>query len=117
MLYENDDPRPEIQVEDGTELGGTLAAHMIRAVADGDPDLAEEVWRNAQLVDGGRHMVSELANIAANAMQEMVTMMRCSGQYEHVPTVGWLADDLRRRYRFNHEATAQIRKMTEGESK
>jgi hypothetical protein len=113
MLYYNDDPRPEIQVEDGTELGGLFAGHIIRAVADGDPDLAEQTWLNAQAVDGGRHTVAALANIAANAIQEMVTMMRCSGQYEHVPTVG----DLRRRYRFNHEATAQIRKMTEGESK
>lgn len=117
MLYDNDDPRPEIQVEDGTELGGLFAGHIIRAVADGDPDLAEQTWLNAQAVDGGRHTVAALSNIAANAMQEMVTMMRCSGQYEHVPTVAELADDLRRRYRFNHEATAQIRKITEGESK
>lgn len=112
MLYHEDDPRPELHIGDGIELGGIMAAHMIRAVAEGRPDEAEQLWDNARWVDGGRHLVAELAKIAVNAMQDMVTMMQRSGQYEYVPTVGELADDLRARYRFNHEATEQINKMT-----
>ncbi|TXI59960.1 hypothetical protein [Mycolicibacter arupensis] len=116
MLYPEDDPRPELHIGDAAELGGIFASYMIRAVAEGKPDEAEQVWDNAQAVDGGRVMVSELTNIAINAIQEMLTMMRCSGQYEHVPTVGEVADDLRKRYRFNHEATEQINKMTGGDA-
>lgn len=112
MLYHEDDPRPELHVGNATELGGIFAGHMIRAVAEGRTDEAEQLWDNARLVDDGRHLVAALTNIAVNAIQEMLTMMRCSGQYEHVPTVGEVADDLRKRYRFNHEATEQINKMT-----
>ncbi|MEB3065393.1 hypothetical protein [[Mycobacterium] zoologicum] len=112
MLYHEDDPRPELHIGDATELGGIMAAHMIRAVAEGKPDEAEQLWLNAQAVDGGRHLVAALANIAAGALTEAVEAIRLTGSYDHVPSVGWLCDDLRRRYRFNHEATEQINKMT-----
>ncbi len=118
-LYDNDDPRPELRPADAAEMGGLFGAHLISAVAAGDADEAEKLFRQAQSMDGGRSLVAGLANIAANAVLDMLAVMRTSGRYKHIPTLDELMAEMRKQYQFAGDASRSIDKIptTEGESK
>jgi hypothetical protein len=120
-LYDNDDPRPELRPADAAEMGGLFGAHLVSAMVAGDADEAEKLYRQARDLDGGRSLVAGLANITANAVLDMLAVMRTSGRYKHIPTLDELMAEMRSQYQFAGDAWRSIEKIptttTEGESK
>lgn len=106
------------EATDMAYLGGVAAATMCKRVALGEHAECEELWLNLQAQDGGRALVAGLANIAVQAVTDLLAVeaerRAATGQPGDPPSVIDTFDAISARYRMAHEGHREINRIIKG---
>lgn len=102
---------------DLAHLGGVAAANLCKMVALGLPDEAENIYQMQLVHDGGRALVAGLANIAVQAVTDLLAVeaerRAATGQPGDPPSVIDTLDSISARYAMSFQASAEIDRLTD----